>query len=283
MTKEEFSRYITLMGQTAILPFYIKGENEEYIHKGTLTLAEYRGMFWAITAGHALPSAYEGGIFIPHKNGGFYDLLKVDGGVIRYDFKNNEDPRDSKCNDLTILHFIGKFDDKNYYKLDVYTLEEYSQDFFGWSGFPLKKSQNFHKTKDPEKIMKDSLKKDEFGIDRFHFMQALTANIKLNRIKDNLIWGYEDLKNVHYAKDNVVKEKGYSFQGMSGGAIFLYRKPDRINIEEINNPKCLFDKMFLFLGIGIEHRNQKDIIGIHRDYIIEKLELLIEDVKNTSF
>ncbi|MBF0785887.1 hypothetical protein E4T80_10460 [Muribacter muris] len=110
-------------------------------------------------------------------------------------------------------------------------------------------------------------------------MQALTANIKFKKIEDNLIWGYEDLKNVHYARDDIVKEKGYSFKGMSGGAIFLYRKPGSIDIKKIDNPIDFFDNMFLFLGIGIEHRNQKDVIGIHRDYIIEKLDILIEDVK----
>ncbi|WP_455488255.1 hypothetical protein [Haemophilus sp.] len=283
MTKEEFSRYVTLMGQTAILPFYIKMENEEFIHAGTLTLVEYKGMFWAITAGHGLPESYRDGIFIPHKDGGFYNLLEVDGGVIRYDFKNNKAPDDPKYNDITIFNFIGKFGDKNYYKLDSNLLEEYDKKYFGWSGFPLKKSQNFHRTKDPKKIMKSSLKKDEFGKDRFHFMQALTANIKLIKIENNLVWGYEDLKDVHYAKDNIKKEQGYSLKGMSGGAIFLYRKPDFISLQEINNDKDFFYNMFLFIGIGIEHRNRKEVIGIYKDSIIAKLDILIDDVKNTLF
>ena len=58
-------------------------------------------------------------------------------------------------------------------------------------------------------------------------------------------------------------------RGMSGGAMYLFTKERKL--------KETLDDTFRFAGIGLEYKNNKNIIGISRNKIIELIDIFHEE------
>lgn len=239
---------IRLYSQRYILPLYLKDECGNLKFQATLTLVEYKGRFFALTAYHAIENYdLERGLFANGTN--ISELTLV------HTFPEE---------DLAILDFYTtRFGDRIYFNLNL-DIDDYSlfnMQVFSWSGFPAARSRDFNK-KDPQNEIINS-----FNNGLITTAKSLLVGIPFQKNFDNQqdhILGYHSLKNVEYAKEGK-KSKGYSFKGMSGGALCLHKK----QIEPI------MESLF-FIGIGLEHRKNDQIMGLSRKAIIMKLDEIIK-------
>lgn len=247
--EKEIAEKIRLYSQKHILPLYLKDECGNLKFQATLTLVEYKERYFALTAYHAIEGYnLERGLFANGTN--------ISGLTLVHDFPEI---------DLAILDFHTKhFDgDRIYFNLNL-DIDDYSlfiMKAFSWSGFPAARSRDFNK-KDPQNEIINS-----FNNGLITTAKSLLVGIPFQKKFDNQqdhILGYHSLKNVEYAKEGK-KSKGYSFKGMSGGALCLHKK----QIEPI------MESLF-FIGIGLEHRKNDQIMGLSRKAIIMKLDEIIK-------
>lgn len=267
MNEHEFKKIIEkirLYSQKFVLPFYLKDELGNLIFSATLTLVEYKNRFFALTASHAIPEEYnlDRGVYVIGLNG----AANILGLTVVHRFTDI---------DLMILDFHAKHfsKDRHYFNLDFdYSKGLFKENMFIWSGFPAKKAKNINK-KDPKTLVSKSMNGNLMTITK-----SLLACIpfKENYIfneMDEYFFGYSDLKNVSYEKEGF-KSKGYSYQGMSGGAFCLLSR---------GNSYLIDNDLFYFIGIGIEHKKDNTVVGIGRKIILEKLEEIIKTPIEFSF
>lgn len=256
MTEKEINEKVRIYSQRYILPFSLKDELDNLKFSATLTLITYKNRYFGITASHAIPQDYDlnKGVYIFDRN--ILGLTEV----------HRFDDIDLLILDFAIPYFI---DEKKYYDLnEEYPLNEFIPYFFSWHGFPAKKAQDFHK-KSVENLVLSSLNNGLITTNK-----SLLAGIPFKNQMDlskEYIEGSFDLKNVEYDKEGK-KTKGYSFQGMSGGALCLHKK-ELYPLEE----------SFYFIGMGIEHKKDNTILGVNRTAIISKLAEVIRIPIELSF
>lgn len=248
--QKETAENMRLYSQKHILPLYLKDECGNLKFQATLTLVEYKGRYFALTAHHAIEGYnLERGLFVNDTN------------IITLTIVHSFPEIDLAILDFHIKHFDGY---RLYYNLnlDINDYLLFNMQAFLWSGFPAARSKNFNK-KDPQNEIISSLNNGLITT-----AKSLLAGIPFQEEFDNqkdYIVGYHSLENVEYAKEGK-KTKGYSFRGMSGGALCLHKK----QIEPI------MESLF-FIGIGLEHKRDNKIIGLSRKVIITKLEEIIRN------
>ncbi|MEG9487045.1 hypothetical protein [Mannheimia indoligenes] len=250
MTEKELNEKIRIYSQKYILPMYLKDELGNLDFVATLTLVKYKDRYFAITAAHAIPADYDLnlGIFVNDRN--ILTLTQVH----RFD---------NVCDlDLLVLDFAFPifYEDRCYYNLD----EEYPPDLvffnttaFSWHGFPKKTSIDFHKKPVAEMVL-NSIKNGLITTAK-SLLVGIPFKERCN-LSNEFILGEFSLKNAVYDKAGT-KSKGYSLQGMSGGALCIHKK----HLFPLENS-------FYFVGMGIEHRKDNTIVGINRSVIVEKLD-----------
>lgn len=267
-----------------ILPFYTKDILGNYIFSGTLTLVSYNARLFFLTAGHCINDNYDYkryGLYLITKNGEV-DFSKY----IQYFYRSNK-------LDLIIILVTLCIRDHSYIMLEAKPSEQLKEvDNFFWAGFPQKKTEKtqINKDTDIQSLFTSYYKTqphDGHQKLRSSLNQSLGALIKFNKYDGYYIKGLHDLKNVSYYYDGF-KDKGYSFKGMSGGCFFNFDS-DKFSgsleyYDIYHNTPTFFINItnFNFLGIGIEHKKGKDIIGICKNAIIEEFMNIKDEIKNKA-
>lgn len=269
---KNLSEKIRLYSQKFVLPFYLKNESDNMVFSATLTLVEYKTRFFGLTAAHAIPKNYDlnKGIYVIGLNG----EVDISSLTLVHRFDDV---------DLIILDFHAKHfsEDRYYFNLDIgYPKKSFREDMFIWSGFPAKK------TKDIGKENPKTLASQGINGNLMTFAKSLLAGIPFKEnytfnSMDEYFYGHSDLRNASYAKEGI-KSKGYSYRGMSGGAFCLLNIKNFYLVSEDNS--CLTgNKLFYFIGIGIEHKKDNTVVGVGRKIILEKLEEIIKTPVEFSF
>lgn len=255
LKREDCGEKLRFCFQKHILPLYRKDMLGNLLFEATLTLVKYKGKYFALTAAHAVDEGKSDyGLFVNHENissrADIHIFLDLDLVVLNF-------------------HFV-KFPDRLYFNLDeVLDYSLYEQEFFLWSGFPSAKTKNFYK-KDPEKEIAASLNGNLITtaktlLAKIEFLESFNPAI------NGKIIGYKDLNDVKYNKEGY-KSKGYSFKGMSGGALCLLKR----------SPKSI-EESLSFIGIGLEHKKNNEVIGLSLKRIIEKLDEIVKEPFTLNF
>lgn len=268
-----------------ILPFYTKDILGNYIFSGTLTLVSYKKQLFFLTAGHCINDNYD------YKRYGLYLITKNGemnfSNYIQYFYRSNK-------LDLIIILVNLCIRDHSYIMLEAKPSEQLKKvDNFFWAGFPQKKTEKtqINKNTNIQDLFRSYYKTqphDRHQKLRSSLNQSLGALIKFNKYEGYYIKGLHDLKNVSYYYDGF-KDKGYSFKGMSGGCFFNFdndKFSSSLEYYDIchNNPIFFINiTNFNFLGIGIEHKKGKDIIGICKNAIIEEFMNIQDDIENKAY
>lgn len=254
--RKDINEAVRIFSQRYILPFSLMDEVDNLIFSATLTLVTYKNRYFGITASHAISPNYDlnKGVYVFDKN------------ILRLTIVHRFDEIDLIVFDFAIPYFI---EDKEYYDLNQeYPLNDFIPEFFSWHGFPAKKAKNFYK-KSIEEFVLSSL--NENGLITTN--KSLLVGIPFKNgidLSEDFIEGTLNLQNIEYDKEGK-KTKGYSLQGMSGGALCLHKKQ-----------LLPLESSFYFIGIGIEHRKDNTIIGINRHLIIDKLKEIAKDPIDVS-
>ena len=247
--EKEIIEKIRIYSQKHIFPLYLKDDSGNLKFQATLTFVEYKERYFALTAYHAIE-----GYNLEH--GLFANCTDISKLTLVHNFPEI---------DLTILEFSAKHFDGNriYFNLNL-NIDDYSlfnMRAFSWIGFPAAKSKHFNK-KDPENEIINSLNNGLITT-----AKSLLAGIKFqeefDEHKDHIV-GHHSLKDVEYLKEGR-KHKGYSFKGMSGGAFCLHKR----------QPESIMESIF-FIGIGLEHKKNGQIIGLSKKTIITKLDEIVK-------
>ncbi len=255
--KRKLSEAMRLYSQKYVLPLYLKDELGNLMFSATLTLVEFKNRFFALTAAHAVPEDYD-------LNRGLYVVgLEGERNILGLTLVHRFDEIDLVILDFHEKHFGG---DRYYFNLDVDYVEElYKEGVFVWAGFPAKKAKDIYK-KDAKSLVCNGMNGNLMTIAKSLFAAIPFKEGYILNLEDEYFFGYSDLKNVHYMKEGL-KNKGYSYRGMSGGSLCLVKNEIVFPIEE---------DLFYFIGIGVEHKKDNTVMGIGRRIIIEKIQEIVK-------
>ncbi len=241
--------------QRFIIPLYIKDELENYEYSSTGTLVRYKGHHFIIFAAHALcgGAAFES-VYAFGADGDFHQIKSF---AIGHQVFEKEDIVIVDC-------FNRALENKNYFNIDITTMNGFDKKHFAWTGFPvsMSKSKKVHKSNSQETLKNKFVYIDESGryfknAKYFTIISKISSNNKIQ------ISGTYDRKSVNLKYKGDVS-MGPHPQGMSGGAMYFFSK-NRIL-------KASLDDTFRFAGIGIEYKKNKSIVGVPRLKIIELIE-----------
>lgn len=161
-------------------------------------------------------------------------------------------------------HFNSAFDGKNYFNLHISDLSGFNKNHFAWTGFPSSKTKakTIHKTKSQETLIKEHIHSSQSGM-FFKNAKYFTILSKLINKNKNFILGKYNRKNTNLKYQGDVSMAPHP-KGMSGGAMYFFTKEQKL--------KETLDDTFRFAGIGLEYRDNKNIIGVSKDKIIELID-----------
>ncbi|MCO7230099.1 hypothetical protein NH398_12775 [Halomonas sp. CnH100-B] len=242
--------------QRFVIPLYIKDELENYNFSSTGTLVRYREHHFIIFAAHALGS----GIAIENIctfgiDGNFHQIMSF---AIGYQVFEKEDIVIVDC-------FNQALENKNYFDLNVESMNGFDKKHFAWTGFPSSKckSKKVHKSNSQEALKNKFVYIDENGnyFQNAKYFTIISKVIINNRVQMSGAYNREKV-NLKYQGD---VSMGPHPQGMSGGAMYFFSK-NQILKENL-------DDTFRFAGIGIEYKKDNSIIGVPRLKIIELIEM----------
>lgn len=257
---KEYGNYL----QKVILPLYVKDHyRNQFDYIATLTLIKYRDNFFLLTAKHALEN-------IKDLRKSLYFLLN-DGRfkpILSDRLSNVELIPDV---DLAIIHVFEYYDGKLYFNLDNNNFDEslFNSKCFQWIGYPSSRSKGAISGKKSSKAIVDRFIEYNSDSIKMKTLRYLHLRSELKEINSEKIVGLYDQDNV--SNFNEPKRKGPKLNGMSGGAMYYPLHDRHILFGDKNN------YIAYFIGIGIEHhKNTNEIIGIHRNLIIKKLDEYLE-------
>ncbi|SRR3990167_2550273 len=241
--------------QRFVIPLYIKDELENYEYSSTGTLVRYKGHHFIIFAAHALGcGAKFESVYTFGSDGEFHQIKSF---AIGHQVFEQEDIVIVDC-------FNQVLESKNYFNLDVKSMNGFDKRHFAWTGFPASKtkSKKVHKSNSQEVLKNKFVYVDESGS---YFKNAKYFTIISEILIDNKIHisGTYDRKNANLKYQGDVS-MGPHPQGMSGGAMYFFSKNQTL--------KASLDDTFRFAGIGIEYKKDNSIIGVPRIKIIELME-----------
>lgn len=257
---KEYGDYL----QKAILPLYVKDhDRNQFDYIATLTLVTYRNNYVLLTAKHALEN-------IKDLRKSLYFLL-ADGRfnpILSNPLSNVEFIPDV---DLAIIHLFEFYDGKLYFDLNINNFDEslINSKCFHWIGYPSSRSKGTISEKKSSKAIVDRFIEYNSDSIKMKTLRYFHLRSKLKEINSEKIVGLYDQNNV--SNHNGTKRKGPKLNGMSGGAMYFPLHDRYILFGDKNNYNAYF------IGIGIEHhKNTNEIIGIHRNLIIKKLDEYLE-------
>lgn len=163
--------------QRFVIPLYIKDELDNYEYSSTGTLVRYKGHHFITFAAHALgggiafESVYTFGI-----DGDFHQIKSF---AIGHQVFEKEDIVIVDC-------FNQVLGDKNYFTLDIKSMNGFDKNHFAWTGFPLSKSKSkkVHKSNSQESLKNKFVHIDEGGN---YFKNAKYFTIISKVLKNNKI------------------------------------------------------------------------------------------------
>jgi hypothetical protein len=243
--------------QRFVIPLYIKDNLNNYEYSSTGTLITYNEHYYILFAAHALAKNDDiiNDIYFFSTDGSLNKILDFSIG---YKIYHDEDI-------VIDDHFNNRFNGKNYFNLNLKNLSGFDKHHFAWTGFPLSKSKSkkIHNSKSEENLKEQYI---HFTEDNIYFKNAKYFTI-VSRIESktkNFIKGKYNRKNTKLKYQGDV-QTAPSPRGMSGGAMYFFAKGEKL--------KNTLDETFRFAGIGIEYKNDKTIVGVYRDKIIELIDL----------
>lgn len=252
--------------QRFVIPLYVKDELGNYEFSSTGTLAKYNGSYYILLAAHALGANLSlEQFYIFQTDGEFFKLTDLAST-----YKVHTD------DDLVIVDCFNQIlDGKNYFNLNENKLIGFEKKYFAWTGFPLSmcKSKKIHRSKSSSGLKEQFVHEDE---EQVYFKSAKYFTIE-SKIKGNNalnITGSYDRKNVELKYKGKVST-GPSPQGMSGGAMYQFAKGKKL--------KESLDDTFRFVGIGIEHKKDNQIVGVSKARVLSLIaQLEVEDTTQMS-
>jgi len=240
--------------QRFVIPLYLKDELENYEFSSTGTLVKFKGHHFIIFAAHALDAGgkFES-VFTFGIDGDFHQIMSF---AIGYQVFEKEDIVIVDC-------FNQALERKNYFNLDIQSMNGFDKKRFAWTGFPASKSKSkrVHKSSSQEALKNKFVYIDESG-NYFRNARYFTIISKLLTNNSIQIAGIYKRKNVKLKYQGDVS-MGPHPKGMSGGAMYFFSKNQTLKTD--------LDGTFRFAGIGIEY-NKNAIIGVPRQKIIELIE-----------
>jgi hypothetical protein len=241
--------------QRFVIPLYIKDELDGYEFSSTGTLVRYRGHHFIIFAAHALGGRIEfESVYTFGSDGNFYQIMSF---AIGHQVFAKEDIVIVDC-------FNRVIEGKNYFNLDMKSMNGFDKKHFAWTGFPISKakSKKVHRSISPESLKTKYVYTDENGS---YFENARYFTIISKLLKSNNM----EISGV-YKRDNVdLKYQGNVSmgphpKGMSGGAMYFFSKGQVL--------KSNLDDTFRFAGIGLGYKKDNSIIGVSTHKIIDLIE-----------
>ncbi|WP_318468309.1 hypothetical protein [Photobacterium leiognathi] len=241
--------------QRFVIPLYIKDELGNYEYSSTGTLVRSKGHHFIIFAAHALDGVVEfKDVYTFSSDGDFYQIMSF---AIGHQVFEEEDIVIVDC-------FNRVLENKNYFNLDIKSMNGFDKKHFAWTGFPTSKSKSkkVHKSSSKEALVNKFVYIDETGnyFKNAKYFTIISKVLTNNKIK---ISGVYDRKGVNLKYQGDVS-MGPHPQGMSGGAMYFFSKNQIL--------KSSIEDTFRFAGIGIEYKKDNSIIGVSRLKIIELIE-----------
>ncbi|WP_218186354.1 hypothetical protein [Terasakiispira papahanaumokuakeensis] len=142
--------------QRFVIPLYVKDELDSYEYSSTGTLVSYKGYHFIIFAAHALGGGVEfENIYTFGSDGDFYRIM---------DFA--DDYQVFKEEDIVIVDCFNRaLKNKNYFNLDIKSLNGFDKKHFAWTGFPASKTKlkKAHKSSSKEALENKFVYIDESG------------------------------------------------------------------------------------------------------------------------
>ncbi|MCF2899060.1 hypothetical protein L1267_01385 [Pseudoalteromonas sp. OFAV1] len=199
--------------QRFVIPLYIKDELENYEYSSTGTLVRYKGHHFIIFAAHALGGGVEfENVYTFGSDGDFHQIMSF---AIGHQVFKEEDIVIVDC-------FNQALENKNYFNLDIKSMNGFDKKHFAWTGFPASKSKSkkVHKSSSKETLKNKFVYIDESGnyFKNAKYFTILSKIVTNNKIK---ISGVYDRKGVNLKYQGDVS-MGPHPQGMSGGAMYLF-------------------------------------------------------------
>jgi hypothetical protein len=242
--------------QRFVIPLYIKNNLENYQYSSTGTFVTYNEHHYIIFAAHALEKDINvNDIYTFAVDGTLHKILE---NSIGYQVFQEEDI-------VIVDHFNNAFDGKNYFNLNIDSLIGFDKKHFAWTGFPNSKTKAkiIHKTKSKEILEKEHIHSDD-SAKYFKNTKYFTILSRLINQNKNFIFGKYNRKDTNLKYQGDVSMAPHP-RGMSGGAMYFFTKERKL--------KETLDDTFRFAGIGLEYKNNKSIIGISRNKIIELIDI----------
>ena len=246
--------------QRFVIPLYIKDNLENYQYSSTGTFVKYNEHHYIIFAAHALEKDISVNDIYTFAVDG--TLHQIQEHSIGYQVFQEEDI-------VIVDHFNNAFEGKNYFNLNIKSLIGFDKKHFAWTGFPTSrtKAKTIHRTKSKETLEKEHIHSDENAI-YFKNAKYFTILSRLINQNKNSIFGKYNRKDTNLKYQGNVSMAPHP-RGMSGGAMYLFTKERKL--------KETLDDTFRFAGIGLEYKNNKNIIGISRNKIIELIDIFNEE------
>ncbi|SFC97366.1 hypothetical protein SAMN05660479_02853 [Microbulbifer thermotolerans] len=241
--------------QRFVIPLYIKDELENYEYSSTATLVRYKGHHFIIFAAHALDSGVEfENVYTFGSDGDFHQIMSFAIGHQAFEEE-----------DIVIVDCFNKvLENKNYFNLDINSMNGFDKKRFAWIGFPASKSKlkKVHKSSSKESLKNKFVYIDEGGsyFKNAKYFTIISKIVTNNKIQISGIYNRKGV-NLRYQGD---VSMGPHPQGMSGGAMYFFSNNRTL--------KDSLDDSFRFAGIGIEYKKDNSIIGVSRPKIIELIE-----------
>lgn len=162
--------------------------------------------------------------------------------------------------DLVICRLNQHIENRFYFNLEQPCLH---RDAFGWVGFPAKKAvKQYHNSKVKSGSIGSVLTEVDGDIPKINNARFLVIGAKLHASPPESVAGEFSLDNADYEVDGT-KTRGYSPQGMSGGALF------QVNSDMINSGTV--DDIFVFFGIGLSYDGRL-VKGASKDLIVSLIK-----------
>lgn len=246
--------------QRYVIPLYIKDELDNYEFSSTGTLVIYKGHHYILFAAHALDGNVEfNRVYTFGVDGQFYQIKSF--AIGHQIFKEI---------DIVVVDcFNQAFDRKNYFNLDIKSLEGFEERAFAWTGFPISQStsKKVHKSNKQDTLIDKYVYIDENGnyFKNARYFTIISMFIKNNNIE---ITGKYERKNANLKYQGDVSIGPHPL-GMSGGAMYYFAKNQVLQSS--------LDETFRFAGIGIEYKKDNTIVGVPSFKIIELLETFNKD------
>lgn len=248
--------------QRFVVPLYTKDELGNYYYDSTGTLVQRNGIHFVIFAAHALVfnRCTINDIYFLFADGTFVPILQYARG---YKVLIDEDI-------VIVDWFNTRLESKNYFNLDKkFSFLGIYRDRFKWIGFPVSKTKTkgIHNSKSKESICSENTTTLESGkyFTKQSYFQILSPLLAFN---DKYIKGIYEAKNVRL-KYNQNTTTGPAINGMSGGAMYFF------SFHQIVYPNL--ENSFVFAGIGLEHIQKKEIVGISRFKVINLIDNYLDE------